>query len=60
MLFSGMGVSALLAVGPGAADVTGVSDVRWKKIKELTTRAIVDASKATISTNLGERGALIG
>src|SRR5947208_5770959 len=35
-------------------------DARWKKIKELITRAIVDTSKVTISAILGQRGALIG
>src|SRR5207249_7716488 len=59
MLCSGIGATALLTVAPGAATAADDRDLGWKKINELTTSAIVDPSKATISTNLGERGALI-
>src|SRR6266513_1179173 len=60
MLFSGIGAGALVTIAPGAATAADDRDLGWKKINELTTSAIVDTSKATISTNLGERGALIG
>src|SRR5437773_10365296 len=60
MLFSGIGAAALLTIAPGAATAAGDRGLGWKKINELTTSAIVDTSKAAMSANLGERGALIG
>ena len=60
MLFSGIAAGKLVPVVPGETDVIRGVDVRWEKIKKLTTKAIVDTSKATISANLGERGALTG
>src|SRR5438874_11300348 len=55
MLFSGTGAAALPAVGPGMAGAVGGDEVRWKKIKELITRATADTPTAPKSRNLGDR-----
>jgi hypothetical protein len=60
MPFSGTGAAALPAVGPGMAGAVGGAEVRWKKIKELITRAMADTPTTAKSASLGERGALIG
>src|SRR4029434_2168897 len=60
MLFSGIAANSLVTGLPGAGALVIDGDARLKKIKELTTRAIVDTSNAPISVNLGPRGALIG
>src|SRR4029453_1137665 len=56
MLFSGIAASSLVTGPAGAGALVIDGDARLKKIKELTTRAIVDTSKAPISTNLGHVG----
>ena len=60
MLFSGIAASAVAAVTPGGGTEAVGGGARWKKIRELITRAIADTSKATIRTNLDEEGALTG
>ena len=60
MLFSGIAASSLVTGPAGAGALVIDGDARLKKIKELTTRAIVDTNNAPISANLGPRGALIG
>src|SRR5205823_13315146 len=54
MLFSGIAASVLRALD------TVVGGARFKKIRELITRATADTRKAVISTTLGNRGAVIG
>ena len=60
MLFSGIAVTALVVAAWRAGTVVLNGEVRWKKIKELITTAMVATSKATTSAILGERGALTG
>src|SRR5438045_841190 len=60
MLFSGTGAAALPAVGPGMAGAVGGDEVRWKKIKELITRATADTPTAPKSRNLGDSGSTNG
>src|SRR5262249_45245114 len=58
MLFSGINAPAP-AIASDALCVVG-GEARRKSIEKLIAKPIADASRAAISTNLGQRGALIG
>src|SRR5207247_1780856 len=60
MLFSGIAARALVASAPGAGALVVGCEARWKRTKELITRATADTTKVTTSAILGERGALTG
>src|SRR5947207_2943716 len=56
MLFSGIKTVPLLAVPSGRVDGVILSDIRWKKVKELTTIASAATTKASTTRDLGRRG----
>src|SRR4029453_11988215 len=60
MFFSGLKTAPLLAIPSGGVDGIILSETRWKKVKELISKARAATTKPSTSRDLGRRGRLTG